>query len=388
MKRIIHISIILFSICTLLFVGCSRRVFLSSSRDIAQVWPMFRGNHRHTGFQSLATTPPFTLLWSYKTKGAIVASPVITSGHLFASSWDKKIHILNPFTGKRLGRLSMKSGISSTAAASEGRLYAGSEHPHSRIQAHDLSTGKTLWHMETLDIYSSPVVDAGTVFFGSGDGQIYAVTADSGDVVWTFPTGGPVHSSPAVAGGLIYVGSTDNSIYALEAQTGDRAWQYKTGGSVDSSPAIEDGFVYVGSSDSTFYALDASTGDVRWTFRAQGAFHASPAVDDSTCYIGSFDGILYALAAKTGQLLWQWKTASILRSSPAVSKNAIFLGGHDGHLYILDKRKGSLLWKYNTGSSISSSPALCSVGIFVGCDDGYVYAFGFKEAEGQREEKK
>lgn len=379
-KRCTHILLTLLCIFPVLFTTCSRRLFISPSKEITSEWPMFHGDGHHSGFLPLATTAPFSLRWIYKTKGAIVSSPIVSSGHLFVSSWDKKIHILNPFTGDRIGRLRFKTGISSTPASSQGRLYVGTEHPRSLLHAFDLATGEVLWRMKHLDIISSPTVVQGMVLFGSADGNIYAVTADSGRVVWTFKTGAQIQSSPAIAHDLIYIGSMDNNVYALEAETGTPVWQYRTGGAVDSSPSVKDDVVFFGSSDSTIYALDAHAGHTLWTFRAKGAIHASPAVDESTCYIGSYDGTLYALTAKTGQLLWQWKTESIIRSSPAVSRDAVFLGAHDGHLYVLDKRDGSLLWTYKTGSSMISSPVLSSVGVFVGCENGFLYAFGFREA--------
>ena len=55
------------------------------------------------------------------------------------------------------------------------------------------------------------------------------------------------HSSPAVANGVVYVGSNDGNVYALNASTGAMLWSYTTGGGVYSSPAVANGVVYVGS---------------------------------------------------------------------------------------------------------------------------------------------
>jgi outer membrane protein assembly factor BamB len=53
------------------------------------------------------------------------------------------------------------------------------------------------------------------VYFGSGDGRLYALDARTGQEKWRFKTDGGVNSSPAVAGGVVYFGSTDGYLYAV-----------------------------------------------------------------------------------------------------------------------------------------------------------------------------
>jgi glucose dehydrogenase len=56
------------------------------------------------------------------------------------------------------------------------------------------------------------------------------------------------HSSPAVVNGVIYFGSDDGNVYALNASTGARLWSVATGSEVRSSPAVANGVVYTASS--------------------------------------------------------------------------------------------------------------------------------------------
>ena len=72
--------------------------------------------------------------------------------------------------------------------------------------------------------------------------------AKTGVKLWEFETGGE-WSSPAIGSdGTVYVGSLDHKLYALTGKSGDKLWEFETGGNVYSSPAIgSDGTVYVGS---------------------------------------------------------------------------------------------------------------------------------------------
>src|SRR5262245_23652508 len=72
-------------------------------------------------------------------------------------------------------------------------------------------------HKTNGAVRSSPAVTNDAVYFGSGDGYLYAVDIQSGQEKWCCKTEGAVHSSPAVANGVVYFTSRDNCLYAVEA---------------------------------------------------------------------------------------------------------------------------------------------------------------------------
>jgi len=88
---------------------------------------------------------------------------------------------------------------------------------------------------------------------------------------WSYTTGiGPYDesSSPAVVNGVVYIGSDDGNVYALNAGTGTLLWKYATGNGVESSPTVANGVVYVGSApyNGSVYALNANTGAKLWSY--------------------------------------------------------------------------------------------------------------------------
>jgi outer membrane protein assembly factor BamB len=94
-----------------------------------------------------------------------------------------------------------------------------------------------------------------TIYVPTGN-NVYALEAENGTVKWSRPLDGEYSvSSPAVADGKVYFGLDNNYVYALDAFTGDLVWSYKTGGAVESSPAISDGLLFVGSNDGNLYAI-------------------------------------------------------------------------------------------------------------------------------------
>jgi outer membrane protein assembly factor BamB len=60
---------------------------------------------------------------------------------------------------------------------------------------------------------------------------------------WTYTTVTGVESSPAVVDGVVYVGSNNGNVYALNASIGALLWSYITRGFVAGSPALSNGVV-------------------------------------------------------------------------------------------------------------------------------------------------
>jgi outer membrane protein assembly factor BamB len=180
----------------------------------------------------------------------------------------------------------------------------------------------------------------------------------NGTLKWTFATGGPIRSSPAVYNGRVYFGSRDGYIYALDADTGAKLWALQTGGWVDSSPVIVGGVVYCGSNDGNLYALDAATGAKRWSFNSRYGVRSSPAVADGVIYFGNDGYYVYALDAATGEQLWRADTGDMVTSSPAVSKGVVVVGSYDYMLHTFNAKTGSARLQLDTKSPVIDSPAV------------------------------
>jgi outer membrane protein assembly factor BamB len=62
---------------------------------------------------------------------------------------------------------------------------------------------------------SRSTVARGIIYIGSVNLKVYALDAATGRLRWTYTTGTGTLYSPAVQGGTVYIGSTDHSLYAL-----------------------------------------------------------------------------------------------------------------------------------------------------------------------------
>jgi len=271
-----------------------------------------------------------------------------------------------------------KSGTMSSSAVVNGVVYFGSD--DGNVYALNANTGATLWSYTTAGaVDSSPAVVNGVVYFGSWDHNIYALNASTGAKLWSYAAGGVVISSPAVANGVVYIGSDDHNVYALDASTGAKLWSFTTGSFAESSPAVSNGVVYFDSHDHNIYALNASTGAKLWSHATGGPVFPSPAVSNGVVYItGNVSEVsgaskLYALNASTGALLWSYSTDAG-DSSPAVANGVVYIGSADGNVHALNASTGVQLWRYNADAEVYTAPAVANGVVYVGSLRGTIYA--------------
>ena len=255
-------------------------------------------------------------------------------------------------------------------------------------------------------VVSSPVFDGKAIYFGSDDGNIYAVDPDSGRQLWQHVTGGPVASSAAIVNGVLYIVSYDGKLYALDSRTGSTKWKFATSGERHfeakglhgwqpknqtmadpfdtylSSPVVAKGVVYFGSGDNNFYAVDATSGELRWKFPTGDVVHASPAYADGVVYFGSWDSYVYAVDAVTGKEKWKFHTGEDpvihnqvgLQSSPAVVNGVVYTGCRDSNVYAIDAASGKEKWHFSTGLSwVITSPAVARGKVIFGTSDSSRY---------------
>ncbi|MDX1942303.1 MAG: PQQ-binding-like beta-propeller repeat protein [Saprospiraceae bacterium] len=262
------------------------------------------------------------------------------------------------------------------------------------------------WSFKTEgSVQSAPAIKGNQIFFGSADGNFYAVDIQTGTELWRFKTTGSIASSPSIAGNLVYFTSRDQHCYAVDTKTGKLAWKFDLGKDIPydwafdnilSSPTILGAMLYIGSGDGHVYALDSKHGKVKWKFKTQGRVRSSAAVDKNVVYIGDTEGYFYALNAANGQKIWAFETEGIkfkndkwgfdrkaVISSPVLTDELVIFGCRDGFMYAVDRKNGHQVWRMDHQVSwVMSSPAIANGKVFAGSSDGqFVQAVDLKNGQ-------
>jgi len=353
---------------------------------------MFRNDPAHSGIYASAGAPDLKgIKWTFHTNGEVISSPAVVNGVVYVGSNDGNLYAIDQQTGSQKWKFQTGARITSSPAVVNGLVYFNSY--DGNFYAVETATGKPKWkfrnagerryaatHLhgsvpegetmpDAFDVYlSSPAIWNSTVYFGSGDGNIYALDAPTGAIKWKFKTGDVVHASPAIVDGKLYIGSWDSYFYALDATTGKELWRFKTGEDADthnqvgiqSSATVANGIVYFGCRDSKFYALDAATGKELWRFDNKGSWViTSPVVKDGKVYFATSDtALLHILDAQTGASIDTLKFHWPIFGSPSIAGNTLYLAGQDGKLISIDLTTRKPVSTFQSEASRQNLPAL------------------------------
>lgn len=240
---------------------------------------------------------------------------------------------------------------------------------------------ESLWLFRTEDfVMAPPVVVDSVVFFGSRDGNVYAVDASTGNEIWRFVTDGEVEASPAVVNDVVYIGSEDGNIYALAASSGIEIWRFSTGSVVSSSPAIVDDTLYLGSNDGNFFAIDIISGSVNWRTLIDPA-PKTPAFLGGVVYVATVAGRVYALDAASGKILWDFTAFGLVTSVPAAIGDTVIFGSGYGFIYAIDAMSGIQRWQISNDESSFSSPSVVDGVVYIGGQSGTIYVINYSTGD-------
>lgn len=244
------------------------------------------------------------LIWPSKVDNAAMGNPIVVDGRVFVGTGD---------TGFSFAEI-LRTQSGSRADFVRGLSWSG-------IYALDAKTGTQLWRYGTRgeNMPSECYADS-TVYFGNGDGHMYALDPATGHLKWKTMIGGfDSMSSCTICQGKVYAGFTDpNNLAAVDLLSGKLAWRttfpdMANTGMDDNSPtvdpanydiiqvAVADARVTGGKSsvNTAVLGVDVGIGKVKWkTLLGRGA--SPPAYKASVAM--AHDGIIYVSSPVTDKL--------------------------------------------------------------------------------------
>src|SRR5437879_7978735 len=89
-------------------------------------WPMFRGGPALLGVAEGSLPDKLSLLWTFKTGGAVKSSAAIAQGKVFVGSGDEMVYALDFANGKNVWTFKTGGAVESSPLVLEQRVYVGS----------------------------------------------------------------------------------------------------------------------------------------------------------------------------------------------------------------------------------------------------------------------
>jgi outer membrane protein assembly factor BamB len=322
-------------------------------------------NATHTGSINVpGLTPPLKQKWSINF-GQAISYPVIAGGKVFvtvrnASAYGTKLYAIDGATGAvAWGPVELAGSYFWSALCYEnGRVFTLSG--NGALRAFDAANGNMIWSLMLPGQYSfdsAPTVYQGVVYTGGAGsgGTVYAVSAETGSVLWTSRVVGGSQSSPAVTDEGVYFSYSCPNVYKFNPADGALLWRYDPGcsGGGGKTPALYNGRLYVRDYTPN-YIFDSGTGAKVGNFISKNipAFSGNMSfILNGAQYYESY-GTLEGWNLDGNTLAWSFAGDGYLQSAPLVVNEHVYIGSKTGKLYALEKATGQQVWSTNAGTGI------------------------------------
>jgi outer membrane protein assembly factor BamB len=302
-----------------------------------------------------------------------------------------------------------------TPAIAYGKVFAANR--QGLVSAYDQDTGKKVWSRDfaTYDekgltsvisslwsnglsakIAGGVSVAYETVFFGTENGELIALDANSGEEKWRTTVKGEILAAPAIDAGIVLVNTGSGFIFALRADSGEEVWSSET--DVPplslrgvSSPAAVNGGAIIGTATGKLVVNILETGQTAWEQVISAAtgvtelerivdIDSEPLVAGGNVYIISYDGTLAAVELRTGRVIWKREYKSY--RSMSLSGSTLYLVDVNSNVYALDSRNGVELWSQGALKQRLLT-GVTPVGKYLVAGDKFGYLHWFDQLDGK-----
>ena len=211
------------------------------------------------------------------------------------------------------------------------------------LVALDLANGRQEWSFrgappldpDYLNVLATPAVTTDRVLFGGADGVLYALSADSGVVLWKSEIASLIVTPLVLVSDTLCFGTRDGRLLLADLSRGKPKAEIRLGQIPFGPPTIagQSVLIYSVEGDSgVLNAFDMSLTARRWSRRApRGWSSPRPYLWRGSVLAGSEAGELTALAIEDGAVIWTRHLEGVIRGI-----------GQDGDLLFVGTLKGAL----------------------------------------------
>jgi len=223
-------------------------------------------------------------------------------------------------------------------------------------------------------ITGAPIVVAGTVYTLDAGATLSAFSASSGARSWQVSLAPGEEKGKegfggglAAEGGKIYAATGFGEVLAVDASSGEILWRQGFGAPFRASPAAVRGLVVAVTRDNRAVALDGATGKLRWRLQAASSDAgilggASPAIAEQLVILPFTSGELVGVDGNRGRRVWSAVLSGgrkgLARSAitdilgdPVVVGPLVVAANQSGRMVAIDGRNGRRVWTRTVGSA-------------------------------------
>jgi outer membrane protein assembly factor BamB len=342
-------------------------------------WPQPGGYSTHAMYH-LALGDNLKKVWTQKIGEAadddrsILAEPISVGGRVFTMDAAATVSAFDISNGAKVWSTDLTpededDDLFGGGVTSDGkRIYASTAYEH--VYALDISNGSVIWDVDLrAPLRAAPTYSDGRLFIVTVDNQVIALAADDGRKLWTHPGVPPAAAllggaAPAVVGPNVVAPLNTGEILAIRAETGRVLWTESLAGGQRSEslsqladirgrPVIDRDLVVAVSHSGVTAAIDLANGRRVWTNNFGGS--QSPWAAGDYIYMLTREGDVLCLTRDQGRIRWvqslptfenmEEKKRPIYWSGPVLAGDRLIVTGSNSDAYSISPYTGEILGK-------------------------------------------
>ena len=208
---------------------------------------------------------------------------------------------------------------------------------------------------ERIRSLNPPVIIGNTIYFGSDDGNFYALDVESGYMRWVFKSGAEINSIPYADKNNVYFGSKDGKLYALSRDTGQEIWHFQARSQINALvQRYGDYIIFVADADAIYFL--SPDGKEQFNIFNPGWYNYTFLMADDVMYFGTGPrtDLVGPYDINARDFLWFLpfnEIRAIWYSFTAVRKDLLYFGTADvyGDMYLsyyaFNRNTGEMVWE-------------------------------------------
>lgn len=214
--------------------------------------------------------------WS-KSIADVESSPTLRENSLYVSTLAGDIYKINPRTGEEIFHETVPAPIRVSPAVDDSECVVGCD--DGNIYAFSSTVGVRLWSCNAgSPVWCSASMNDSMILVGTNSGRLIAL-GKNGAIRFDFSAGGKILSMPISDGKGIYFGSDDGNFYAVSLRDGALLWKVQTGAPIIASASQTKNQIIFGAFDQNLYVVDKSDGKVVQKIDLAGRVRTAPAIE-------------------------------------------------------------------------------------------------------------
>lgn len=284
-------------------------------------------------------------------------------------------------------------------AYGDGTVFAATG--YGQLTAIDITTGKSKWTISVgAPVRGAPAVavDEKRVIVLTADNQTLAFDTEKGEARWAHRgiregAGYFSTTSPVISEGIVIAAYSSGELFAIRAETGSVLWSdsvasnSKTSAAavfsgIDADPIVQDGVVVVTSASGQMQASALLNGRPLWQQKI-GA-HVTPWPAGNAVFVLSDTHDLIAIFKRSGKIRWSTslmqrdhleKDATPPLYGPILAGNAILVVTGDGQLMAFRPQDGVKLSSFDISSDVATNPVIADGNLYLISKDARLHKF-------------